>query len=152
MVISKEKDAESSIMRESVAATEEKPVFDSVNQALLDQLAADGGSPIYTMTPEEARSVLLRAQSAFSRPDAAVKDWEVKSGKTNLRLRTIRPRSISGPPPVVMYFHGAGWVMGDSTTHDRLVRQLATGAGVTLVFVEYDRAPEHRYPAAIEEA
>src|SRR5262245_15524126 len=51
-----------------------------------------------------------------------------------------------------MYFHGAGWVMGDSTTHDRLVRELAVGADATVVFVNYNRAPEHRYPAAIEEA
>jgi len=51
-----------------------------------------------------------------------------------------------------MYFHGAGWVMGDSTTHDRLVRQLASGAAAMVVFVDYSRAPEHRYPVAIEEA
>ncbi len=51
-----------------------------------------------------------------------------------------------------MYFHGAGWVMGDATTHDRLVRQLAVGANATVVFVDYARAPEHRYPVAIEEA
>jgi acetyl esterase len=51
-----------------------------------------------------------------------------------------------------MYFHGAGWVMGDATTHDRLVRELAVGANVTVVFLEYDRAPEHRYPVAIEQA
>src|SRR4029077_14892560 len=49
-------------------------------------------------------------------------------------------------------FHGAGWVMGDSTTHDRLVRELAVGDGATVVFVDYDRAPEHRYPVAIEQA
>jgi len=132
--------------------TEEKPILDRVNQALLDELAANGGPPIYTLTPEQARSQLLRTQSAFNESDAIVKDCTVNSGELALRLRTIRPRSISGRPPVVMYFHGAGWVMGDSTTHDRLERQLATGAGATLVFVEYDRAPEHRYPAAIEEA
>jgi acetyl esterase len=138
--------------RESVATTGEKPVLDRLNQALVEQLAADGGPPIYTLTPETARSVLLQTQSAFSTPDAAVKDWEINSAKSTLRLRTILPRSISGRPPVVMYFHGAGWVMGDSTTHDRLVRQLAAGAGAMVVFLDYSRAPEHRYPVAIEEA
>jgi hypothetical protein len=44
------------------------------------------------------------------------------------------------------------WVMGDATTHDRLVRELAVGANATVVFLDYDRAPEHRYPVAIEEA
>jgi len=132
--------------------TEEKPILDRVNQALLDELAANGGPPIYTLTPEQARSQLLRTQSAFNESDAIVKDCTVNSGELALRLRTIRPRSISGRPPVVMYFHGAGWVMGDSTTHDRLVRELAVGADATVVFVNYNRAPEHRYPAAIEEA
>ena len=140
------------MMRESEPASAEKPILDRVNQALLDELAAQGGPPIYTLTPEEARNVLLRAQSAFSRPDAVVKDWRVNSGQSSIRLRTIRPHSTEDRPPVIMYFHGAGWVMGDSTTHDRLARQLAVGAGAMVIFLDYDRAPEHRYPVAIEEA
>jgi len=128
------------------------PVLEHSSQALLDRLAADGGPPIYSLTPEEARSALLRAQSAFSTPDAVVKDWKVSSDHQTLRLRTVRPHSITGRPPVIMYFHGAGWVMGDSTTHERLVRQLAIGANAVAVFVDYDLAPEHRYPVAINEA
>jgi acetyl esterase len=52
---------------------------------------------------------------------------------------------------VAMYFHGAGWVMGDVNTHDRLVREIADGAQVAVVFVDYDRSPEDHYPVAIEE-
>lgn len=130
-----------------------KPILDYLNQALINRLAADGGPPIYTLTPEEARSVLLRAQSCSVRkPDAEVKDWTVNSGPYALRLRTFRPHAAIDRGPVIIYFHGAGWVMGDSTTHDRLVRELAVGANAMLVFVDYDRAPEHRYPIAIEEA
>lgn len=118
------------------------PLLDHVNQDLLDHLAADGGPPIYTLTPNEARSVLLRAQSgAVRKPDAQVKDRTVDSGLRALRLRTIRPDRAIDRGPVIMYFHGAGWVMGDSTTHDRLVRELAVGANVRVVFVDYDRAP-----------
>jgi acetyl esterase len=73
-------------------------------------------------------------------------------GPHALRLRTIRPHTAIDRSPVIMYFHGAGWVMGDSTTHDRLVRKLAVGTNATIVFVDYDRAPEHRYPVAIEQA
>jgi len=51
-----------------------------------------------------------------------------------------------------MYFHGGGWVLGDKETHDRLVRQIANGANAAVVFVEYTRSPEARYPVAIEEA
>lgn len=53
--------------------------------------------------------------------------------------------------PVIVYFHGAGWVLGDTTTHDRLVRQLAIGAHAAVIFVDYDRSPEVHYPVAIEE-
>ena len=51
-----------------------------------------------------------------------------------------------------MYFHGGGWILGDKETHDRLVREIATGAQATVVFVEYARSPEARYPVAIEQA
>ena len=58
----------------------------------------------------------------------------------------------SGALPGVMYFHGGGWILGDKETHDRLVREIATGAQATVVFVEYARSPEARYPVAIEQA
>ena len=140
-------------MRRQQSVAREIPVLDKVNQDLIDQLAADGAPPIYTLTPDQARNVLLRAQSgAISKPDAQVKDFIVNSSRFALRLRTVLPIHAIDRGPVIMYFHGAGWVMGDSTTHDRLVRELAVGADATAVFVDYGRAPEHRYPVAIEEA
>ena len=139
-------------MRQSEMLANEKPILDLVYQSALDKLSVDGGPPIYSLTPEQARNSLLRVQSAFTEPDAIVKDCTVNSDGTALRLRTIRPATMPGTAGVIVYFHGAGWVMGDTTTHDRLVRKLAIGAGATLVFVDYDRAPEHRYPVAIEEA
>jgi acetyl esterase/lipase len=51
-----------------------------------------------------------------------------------------------------MYFHGGGWILGDRDTHDRLVREIAVGAQAAVVFVDYSRAPEARYPVAIEQA
>jgi len=51
-----------------------------------------------------------------------------------------------------MYFHGGGWVLGDRDTHDRLTREIAVGANAAVVFVDYDRSPEARYPVAIEQA
>jgi acetyl esterase len=58
----------------------------------------------------------------------------------------------AGRSPAILYFHGGGWVLGDRTTHDRLIRELALGANAAVVFVEYDRAPEQRYPVAIEQS
>jgi acetyl esterase len=63
----------------------------------------------------------------------------------------IRPVGIE-LLPVVMYFHGGGWILGDRDTHDRLFREIAVGAEAAVVLVEYERPPEARYPAAIEQA
>ena len=140
-------------MRGQQSAARAIPVLDKVNQDLIDQLNADSAPPIYALTPDEARRSLLRAQSGnVPRPDAQVRDLTVNSGRFALRLRIIRPDRTMDRRAVIMYFHGAGWVMGDSTTHDRLVRELAVGAHAAVVFVDYDRAPEHRYPVAIEQA
>jgi acetyl esterase/lipase len=57
-----------------------------------------------------------------------------------------------GPLPVILYIHGGGWILGNSGTHDRLIRELCDGAKAAVAFVEYDRSPEARYPVAIEQA
>ncbi len=61
-------------------------------------------------------------------------------------------RARTGRCPTILYLHGGGWVLGNAGTHDRLVRELAVGADAAVVFVEYDRSPEARYPVAIEQA
>jgi acetyl esterase/lipase len=128
-------------------------ILDPTIRHLLDELANHAGPAIYELTPEEARATLLRAQSGSVRkPEAQIKDWTVNSEAGVLHLRTIRPVRAGDYSPVILYFHGGGWVMGDATTHDRLVKELAVGTQATVVFVDYDRAPEHRYPVAIEQA
>src|SRR5260370_461577 len=67
-------------------------------------------------------------------------------------MRLVRPQGKSGALPAVMYFHGGGWILGDKETHDRLVREIANGAQATVVFVDYARSPEAKYPVAIEQA
>jgi acetyl esterase/lipase len=64
----------------------------------------------------------------------------------------VRPRGVTGPLPAVLYIHGGGWVLGNAGTHDRLVRELSVGAGVSVVFVEYTPSPEAHYPVAFEQA
>jgi acetyl esterase len=70
----------------------------------------------------------------------------------SLRVRIIRPRRVTDPLPVVMYFHGGGWVRGDTGTHDRLEREIAVGASACVIHVVYDLAPGAQYPIAIEQA
>ncbi|MFF0910769.1 alpha/beta hydrolase [Microbacterium enclense] len=80
-------------------------------------------------------------------------EWiEVPGGPSrSVEVRIVRPQGATGALPVVIYIHGAGWVFGDAHTHDRLVRDIAVGTGAAVVFPEYDRSPEVRYPHAIEQ-
>ena len=61
-------------------------------------------------------------------------------------------KDARGSLPVVIYIHGAGWVFGNSHTHDRLIRELAVGTGAAVVFPNYSLSPEAQYPTAIEES
>jgi acetyl esterase len=129
-------------------------ILDPLIQKMVDELADEGVPPVYTLTPDQARDGLLRMQSgSFLKPSSQISDLKVDFAGQALRLRIIRPIDrADNLLPVILYFHGGGWVLGDATTHDRLVRELAVGAEAAVVFVDYDRAPEHRYPVAIEQA
>jgi acetyl esterase/lipase len=80
-------------------------------------------------------------------------EWiTVKDGPSGaVRARVVRPVGVGDMLPVIVYVHGAGWVFGDAHTHDRLVRELVVGTGAAVVFPEYTRSPEARYPVALEE-
>ena len=121
-------------------------------QEFVDSLAS--APPIYTLSPADARSVLVRAQSMpVGKPSAQIEDVSFPVGPTgSVPIRIIRPAGTSEVLPVVMYIHGGGWVLGDRDTHDRLVREIAVGARAAIVFVDYDRSPEAHYPTAIEQA
>jgi acetyl esterase len=107
---------------------------------------------LYELTPAEARKVLDDVQ-AEPIDKLAVKDrWiTVPAEVGDVRVRIVRPPDAVGTLPVILYMHGGGWVLGNADTHDRLVRELADGTEAAVVFVEYDRSPEARYPVAIEQ-
>lgn len=128
-------------------------ILDPAIQLFVNHLATADRPPIYDMTPGEARASLARIQSGVVvAQNAASEDCEVNYHNPRLRFRVVRPNDAPSPSPAVMHFHGGGWVMGDTNTHERIVTELATGSGVTIVFVGYDRAPEVKYPAVIEQA
>ncbi|MEE1824873.1 alpha/beta hydrolase [Streptomyces sp. BE20] len=118
--------------------------------------AADTAKPpfLFQLPPEEGRAAVDEVQSGGSaRPDVDDEWVTVPGGPTGeVRARIVRPAGAVGELPVVLYVHGAGWVFGNAHTHDRLVRELAVGTGAAVVFPEYDRAPEHRYPVALEQS
>ena len=79
-------------------------------------------------------------------------EWiTVPSDHGDARVRIIRPAGNHEVLPAIIYMHGGGWILGSARTHDRLVRELAVGAGAALLFVEYPNAPEAHYPVAIEQ-
>ncbi|GAA3181385.1 alpha/beta hydrolase [Nonomuraea roseoviolacea] len=108
---------------------------------------------LYELGPEGARKVLDDIQAApVDKPDVDEKWTTVPAEVGDVRVRVVKPPGATGPLPVVLYVHGGGWILGNAGTHDRLVRELAVGADAAVVFVEYDRSPEARYPVAIEQA
>ena len=129
------------------------PVLEPTTQKFINALSASGGPAIYTLTPAEARDVLSGAQSGeIAKPAVDITDTTFAVGPTGAtKVRIIRPQGNTDRLPVIVYFHGAGWVMGDTGTHDRLVRELSVRANAALVFVDYERSPEARYPVAIEQ-
>src|SRR3954462_9216874 len=107
---------------------------------------------LYELTPDEARKVLDDVQAAPIAKLPVDERWITGSADVgDVQVRIVRPAGAEGTLPVVLYMHGGGWVLGNARTHDRLGRELACGAGAALVFVEYDRSPEARYPVAIEQ-
>ena len=108
---------------------------------------------LFTLGPEQGRIALEEAQAGLvSRPPVDIEDRTIANGPSaQVALRIMRPENAQTPLPVIVYIHGAGWVFGGTHTHDRLMRELAVGAGAAVVFPVYRLCPEVRYPAALEE-
>jgi acetyl esterase/lipase len=108
---------------------------------------------LFDLPPADGRKAVDEVQSGeIAKPDVDEQWITVTGGPTGeVKVRIVKPRGATGTLPVVLYIHGAGWVFGDAHTHDRLVRELAVGVGAAVVFPEYDRSPEARYPVAIEQ-
>ena len=134
----------------SATTTYTPVVLEPASQAFVE---ATADPPfLYELTPDEARKVLDDVQAARIDKLPVDERWvTVPADVGDVQVRIVRPTGAEGTLPVILYMHGGGWVLGNAGTHDRLVRELACGAGAAVVFVEYDRSPEARYPVAIEQ-
>ena len=134
--------------------TKHRPyVLEPKTQAFVDALRAQGSKPIHELSYGEAREVLEDAQAGTTTLPAEVEETVLPIGPTGeVAVRIYRPKGTQGPLPVVMYFHGGGWVLGSKHTHDRLLRDLANGSHAAFVFVSYTPAPEAQFPVPIEQA
>ncbi|MET7457791.1 alpha/beta hydrolase [Streptomyces sp. NPDC005574] len=108
----------------------------------------------YELGPEGARKVLDDIQAApVHKVEVGEDKWiTVPAEVGDVQVRLLKPLGAEGPLPVILYIHGGGWILGNSGTHDRLIRELCDGTKAAVAFVEYDRSPEARYPVAIEQA
>lgn len=131
-----------------------KPILEKRTAQFIEEVAASGGKPLYKLTVQEARKVLddLQAKPVDKLP-VMIEDLLIPTGpEGRMSIRVIRPPNSNGPLPVIMYFHGGGWILGNKETHDRLIREIACGTNAAVVFVNYTPSPEAKYPIPIEEA
>lgn len=129
------------------------------NKVVLESAAqefSDANKPhprIYELDPKDGRDLLEEVQSSpVDKYDVDIEDTTFSTEKWgDIPVRFIRPAGNKDKLPVIYYIHGAGWVFGSAKTHDKLVRELAVRTNSVVVFPEYTRSPEAKYPTAIEQ-
>ena len=125
-------------------------------RALMDLMAERGVPPTHTLSPAEARA-FYRERRTFTQPEppqvAAVRELTATTPQGDIPLRLYRPLGSDATTvlPVLVYYHGGGWVIGDLDTHDTLCRELANASGCAVVATDYRMGPEHRFPAAVDD-
>jgi acetyl esterase len=126
-------------------------------QAMVDAMARMNLVPLDKLSVEQAREQFNRTRASFLGPAqevGAVIDAAIPGPGGTLQIRAYRPLGSrrNEALPAMVYFHGGGWVFGDLDSHDPLCRELCNLSGCAVVAIDYRRAPEHRFPAAVEDA
>ena len=126
-------------------------------ETLLAMIRAAGRPPFETLTPEEARRAFAAGRAAVQ-PEpqevAEVRDLACPGPLGEIKLRGYRPRGAVPEEvlPALIYFHGGGWLLGDLDSHDTACRHYANGARCRVISVDYRMAPEHKFPAAVDDS
>lgn len=130
-------------------------MLDPQARALLDLMTERGVPPTHTLTPGEARAA-YRDRRFFTQPDPRplpeVRSLEAPGLHGPIPLRLYRADTTPAIAPVLVYFHGGGWTIGDLDTHDTLCRELAHQGECAVVSVDYRMGPEVRFPAAVDDS
>src|SRR6201993_4895390 len=122
------------------------PILQQVLDAVPFQMSFDDGVDV-------ARQRLRDLPRRQFHPELRVQNCSIDGPAGPINIRIYWPPTDHGtPPPVLLFFHGGGFVVGDLDTHDGTCRQHAVGASAVVVSVEYRLAPEHPYPAAVDDA
>jgi acetyl esterase len=127
-------------------------MLDPQARALIDLITQRQLPPVHTLQPDEARR-WYRERRFFTQPEPPPCGVRALHTAGGVPLRLYRPAEAPAAAvlPGLLYFHGGGWTIGDLDTHDVLCRQLAVAAGIAVVSVDYRLAPEHRFPAAVDD-
>ena len=126
--------------------------LDPQAKAVLDQFASMGGPQLHEMSVAQARELILGMVALAGEPEsiARIENRTVPGPAGQIPVRIYTPVGTA-PFPVLVYFHGGGWVIGNLDTHDGICRSLANRVGCLVVSVDYRLAPEHTFPAAPED-
>jgi len=126
--------------------------LDPQARLLLDQMASMGTPPLHTMSVPDARAMMESMNGLLGEGEAVahVEDRQIPGPAGAMPARLYRPDG-KGPLPLLVYFHGGGWVLGGLASHDVVCRALANASGCALLAIDYRLAPEHVFPAAVDD-
>jgi acetyl esterase len=131
--------------------------LDPQAKAVLEAALKSGRPAYHQLEPKDARLLFLETRPLSSPvpPEiGSVRNVTAEGPHGQIPLRVYRPAGVPAttPLPAYIYFHGGGWVIGDLESHDVLCRQLTAASGVSVIAVDYRLAPEHKFPAAVDDA
>src|SRR2546428_1348707 len=126
--------------------------LDPQTQAVLEMMAAMSAPPVHTQSVEEARQTMamMAVMAGEPEPVGKVEDRDIAGPEGTIPVRIYTPEG-KAPFPVLVFFHGGGWVIGNIESHDTVCRSLTNMANCITVSVDYRLAPEHKFPAAPED-
>jgi acetyl esterase/lipase len=131
-------------------------VLDAGAQRVIDLIIENERPQFETLSVAEAREAYRASRAALQpdpRPIAEVRNLEANGPAGPIPLRFYRDQPARGAgQPVLVFYHGGGWVIGDLDSHDGVCREIAHRAGMTVIAVDYRLAPEHPFPAAVDDA
>lgn len=122
-------------------------------KVFLAALNSGGGDPIESMSPLDARQVLVGAQKSVEVDYSGIQESEktIEQDGFTIKLNIVEPEGNTKTLPAFIFIHGGGWVLGDYPTHKRMVRDLVVQSGATGIFVNYTPTPDAKYPQAVNE-
>jgi len=132
------------------------PSLDPDVLLVLDMIRLAGRPPFEQLTPAEAREAYMKSRAVLQpepEPVETVRDLACPGPHGEIPLRLYRPAGAgAGALPALVYFHGGGWLLGGLESHDVVCRRFANAARCVVVSVDYRMAPEHKFPAAVDDS